>query len=416
MTIKKETSYYDCQKRGVDFLAKNKYGLLAFEQGLGKTLTSLSNRDLNFNSKILVVCPAYLVFNWRDEIKLHTNFNLSQFTIISYERMTKSLEKLSHTFFDFIIFDESHYLKNKDAKRTKAAFQIVITVKPKNLALLTGTPAKNRVESLWSQIRILALGRYIPYFPLSFYAFKKRFIEYEILQYGNLTVEKEKGVKNLDELREILKSAMLIEKVKDNLDLPDATSHLISLENSREDVSMQSAFTSVNRDLFNLEKSHISSFKRDVAITKTGVTIQFIKDFYSSSTGKSLVVFSCHPDAVTCIAESLDKFKIPNFKVDQKMSAEERNKVKNAFQEGEKRILIATIGTFSTGVTLTKAHHMIFNDYPWDIDDLEQAKSRIRRIGQKSPCFYHFVVTGPLDKQILKTISQKKDIKKEAGL
>ena len=233
MTIKKETAYYDCQKRGIDFLSKNKYGLLAFEQGLGKTLTSLSNRDLNFNSKILVVCPAYLVFNWKDEIKLHTNFNLSQFTIISYERMTRDLEKLIDTFFDSIIFDESHYLKNKDAKRTKAAFKIVITVKPKNLALLTGTPAKNRVESLWSQIRLIALGRYIPYFPLSLYAFRKRFIEYELLQYGSLTVEKEVGIKNTDELREILKSAMLIEKVKDNLDLPDATSLLISLEKSR---------------------------------------------------------------------------------------------------------------------------------------------------------------------------------------
>lgn len=412
--IKESVKYFECQKRGIEFLSKNRYALLAFEQGLGKTLTALSHRDLDSNSRVLVVCPAYLTYNWADEIKQHTDFDISNFKICSYEYLTKNIKELSDKCFDYVIFDESHYLKSINAKRTKAAYFLVLNSKPKNVSLLTGTPAKNKLEALWSQIKILSLGREIKAFPKSLQEFKNKYIVYQERRFGSLVTYKEIGINNKDSLVEMLKSAMLIEKLDKNLDLPKAQTNMLSMQSSKTDKILNMIFEESETDLKNLEKSHISSFKRDVAILKSKVTLQFLKDFCESSPDKSIVVFSCHPDAVTEISKGLKKE--PHFKIDQGMDAKERNDIKNKFQSGEKKILIATIGTFSTGVTLTKAHHMIFNDYPWDIDDLKQAMSRIRRIGQTMPCIYHFVVSGQLDKHILKTISLKNQIKSKVGL
>lgn len=413
--IKSTVKYFDCQKRGIDFISKNHYALLAFEQGLGKTLTSLSHRDLASNTKVLVVCPAYLTFNWADEIKQHTTFDLKNFKICSYEYMTKNIFELIDSNFEYVIFDESHYLKSITAKRTKAAYHLVLNSKPKNVVLLTGTPAKNKLESLWSQLKIISLGRPIKNFPKGLEDFKSEFIEYQRIEYGaSLVVFKEIGVKNTPQLIELLKSAALIEKVDKNLDLPESQVSMLSLKNSKVDKILHRIFEESRDDLKNLEKDHISSFKRDTAILKSKLTVQFIKDFVENNPDKSLVVFSCHPSAVKEIASGLKNNSY--FEVNQSMGPEERNEVKNKFQEGKRKILIATIGTFSTGVTLTRSHHMIFNDYPWDVDDLKQAMSRIRRIGQTMTCFYYYVVSGDLDKHILKTISLKNKIKSTVGL
>jgi SWI/SNF-related matrix-associated actin-dependent regulator of chromatin subfamily A-like protein 1 len=416
--IKENVKYFECQKRGIDFLSKKKFALLAFEQGLGKTLTALSNRDLSASSFILVVCPAYLVFNWVDEISTHTNFSDLNFRIISYEALTRDVGVLAREEFNYVIFDESHYLKNINAKRTKAAYYLIQMLeanKLQNVVMLTGTPAKNRLESLWSQLRILSIKRPIKNFPLSFFKFKETFIEYETIKYGNsIEVKKEIGIKNKEMLVEMLKDSMLIEKVKNNLDLPDSVTSFVNIMNTKADSLLEKVFQTVTANLKALEKDHISSFKRDVADVKAMATLQFLEDFQENNPDKSIVVFSCHPSAISKIANYLKKDSY--FEVNQSLDSEERNEIKNRFQSGERKRLLATIGTFSTGFTLTRAHHMVFNDYPWDFDDLEQAKSRIRRIGQNEKCFYHFIVSGPFDKYILKTIEQKKQVKGLVGL
>ncbi|CDO95875.1 unnamed protein product [Kluyveromyces dobzhanskii CBS 2104] len=94
---------------------RNARGLLADEMGLGKTVEMLSvittnKRDLSnvsstFVSSIhgkeirraktnLVICPAIILEQWIDEIKLHVNGTISEFKVFHYE----GLEKMQHKF------------------------------------------------------------------------------------------------------------------------------------------------------------------------------------------------------------------------------------------------------------------------------------------------------------------------------
>src|SRR5258708_29311208 len=59
------------QREGIDFLTRGKVGLLAFEQGLGKTLVSIDAfrkvRAAGLADKLLVICPNSLKRNWLAE-------------------------------------------------------------------------------------------------------------------------------------------------------------------------------------------------------------------------------------------------------------------------------------------------------------------------------------------------------------
>ena len=60
------------QKDGVDFLTHRRSGLLAFEQGLGKTLVAIDAfrtvLEADQADRLLVICPNSLKRNWLAEI------------------------------------------------------------------------------------------------------------------------------------------------------------------------------------------------------------------------------------------------------------------------------------------------------------------------------------------------------------
>ena len=56
---------------------------------------------------------------------------------------------------------------------------------------------------------------------------------------------------------------------------------------------------------------------------------------------------------------------------------------------------------------------MIFNDLPFVPADLDQAKARIRRIGQDKKCFYYYIVSSETDNKLLDMLKRKnRDISK----
>lgn len=59
---------FNFQKKGVSFLEEIESGLLGDEPGLGKSIQSLAVTLLNNSQKNLVVCPASLKLQWKEEI------------------------------------------------------------------------------------------------------------------------------------------------------------------------------------------------------------------------------------------------------------------------------------------------------------------------------------------------------------
>ena len=120
---------------------------------------------------VLIVCPSSIKLIWKHELLKWLPGEISEreiqvfssgkdgfikdakIYIFSYELATKMSESIDHMEFKIVIADEAHYLKSKDAKRSKLLLPIL--TKAKRVLLLTGTPILSRPIELYNLVKTL---------------------------------------------------------------------------------------------------------------------------------------------------------------------------------------------------------------------------------------------------------------------
>jgi superfamily II DNA or RNA helicase len=158
--------------------------LVADEVGLGKTVeTGMVVRELMARreaQRVLVVCPAGLIKNWRDELhdcfRLHfeilgLDFNDAQpatwerhnLVIASIDRLKipSRLERLgAGPVWDLIVFDEAHHLSRKKVGGKLSVTQNykladALRTRTRDLLFLSATPHQGDSFQFWSLVRLL---------------------------------------------------------------------------------------------------------------------------------------------------------------------------------------------------------------------------------------------------------------------
>lgn len=411
----------DYQRQTVDFGIKNKYCIYALDMGLGKTFTALTTA-IETNSKTLIVCPSYLKLKWKSEIRkffpdktvdLYENAKDfykpwdTDFVIISYSFVDKA--DMFFEWADMVIADECHQLKSIKAKRTEAFHRLIYENSIKRCLLLTGTPILNRVYELYS---LIAICNYNPDIEES--KFLKRFVsyvdfanyfsylkEYEIFRGGRrVKVQEWTGSKNVDELKGYLKDIYIRFNSEDVLDIPPYVD--IEVPVSFEDMpELLSEF-----DSFNEESSANSKAKSQAALLKVPFTIDYVKGLMESD--RQVVVYTDHVESCEMLGKGLGVIGISG-----ETPMKKREELAIKFMNGESKVIVATIGSFSTGIDLYSSFNMVFNDPNWVPGIMKQAKYRIRRLGQKNKCFFHHIIGTNQDKIINKKLEQKMAVIKE---
>ena len=216
------------------------------EMGLGKTSTALWGLHDSAATRLLVVCPVSVKFNWRDEIgdtlgTLWTTFVVDgtpkqradqipealacaitkpTALIINYDLLrhltVAQVEDLKLFVKDqFAIFDESHYVKGRTSERTKLSLEIAAPAK--HVLALTGTPQRNLADDLYTQVELVRPGTWT-----SYRDFANRHLVITSLQFPNhkKPVQKIVGVKNVDALNAVMNTLQIRRKKADVLDLP----------------------------------------------------------------------------------------------------------------------------------------------------------------------------------------------------
>jgi SWI/SNF-related matrix-associated actin-dependent regulator 1 of chromatin subfamily A len=417
---------FEYQKDGIEHVVSKFDGraLIADDMGLGKTLQAIALTKYYKTTKVLVICPAYLRYNWKNEfnkwlgveevclIKKGTDELNGYPVIISYELAVKKRDELLKYGFDFVICDESHYMKNHKTKRTRGLKPLVQKIK--YATLLTGTPALNRPCELFSQANMVCKE----FFP-KYKQYVERYCDRKMSPLGYWD---DTGSSNPHEVHWLAKKTCMIRRLKRDVlkDLPKKHRSQLHIElEDRETYEMVPLFEEwkkLNQEIPKMapcsKEVQSADFRRKCIINELfGLTAEskaravqmLVKD--TIQTGKQFLVFCYHKGLMNQIEEVCDG----NFmRIDGDTPTERRHEYVKDFQDGKYQVAILSMLAAGTGITLTAASHVIFAELYWVPGVLLQSEDRVHRIGQENPCHIQYVICkDTLDPYMYKAIQWK---------
>lgn len=404
--LRETTELLPHQVTGVEkFLACKAFGIFD-EPGLGKTLEFLAAVCV-VKKKALAVVPPFLMNTWQSDIVKHTHLEVGKdIDLVPYTMLGKRVSSFEG--YGLVCADEGHYLKNLEAQRTAKFHAYMMKFRPEYFAYMTGTPIKNRIPEVYSFLCLLA--EYPNVTPKittkynSYYKFCMRFCNVSERTVGGRSVMQFGGMKNVDELKEYLKPWTIRRLAKDYLNLPEMANQTVTA-NYKENPELEEQFK-----LFTSGKIKGGDIvvKKNSAIAKAHFTAEYVGTQLDAD-GGPVLVFSDHRDPVTIIERELSaKWRVASIMGGDSM--EKRNEIVSKFQNGQLDVLVATVGSASTGLTLTRSNLVVFNDIPWIPADLVQARKRIHRISQERQSRCVYIVGSKVDDNIIKTIRAKEKV------
>lgn len=447
-------------------------GLLAMEMGLGKTAVVMAYAHRNRKFPMLAVVPDSLKLNWRNEIVAMTGQtyrinvvgeNLSKIAakrereqfpnvvysqepvpgcdiyIVNYDILSGMVETLENMQFRYMAVDESHKIKSSESKRTIAVTRLAtgmyeqknamgkreLTVVGKGIGsttLLSGTPQLQRPIELWTSLNIV--GKWVPDFA-TFNRFAFRFCGASKHIHGwNFN-----GVTQASVLHELLTQYVMHRTLKMDVlpELPAQVWSTVPLKFARADYDkVARAFAGTGDWRTGMEtivefggnpaKSNetivaIQKLREIAGRAKIDSAVKWIMDYCEQ--GDKLVVFAHHREIIEQIKEKLEENSEYTGNVPVIMggiSNLDRDNAVRAFQEDpDVRLIIVSIQAGGYGLTLTAASAAAFIQIPWTPAELQQAASRIHRLGQKanSVNLYNLVAAGTIEEEIAQIIMSK---------
>lgn len=415
-------SYLPYQKAGIEFASKRNNTLIGDEMGLGKTIQAIGYMNVTNPKKTLIVCPATLKINWRKELEKwlvnkkrisianSRSLLLADVTIMNYDILKQHIEVLEQHFFDLIIMDEGHYIKNRNAKRTKFAHRL----RAANKIVMTGTPILNRPEELFSILNLLDPQEWGEFFKFAY-----RYCGARRNRFGLDT----SGASNLQELQERLRTTLMIRRLKKDvlLDLPPKTRQLITIEQDQELGEL------VNQEKAILDKAYsydieglnghevlfqeLSLVRHMQAIAKLPYVFEHI-DGIMDEDPRKLVIFAHHRDVVQAVVDHCESKGWNPVSITGGTKMDDRDKAVIKFQTDKNcMIFVGNFKAAGVGITLTESSHVLCIEMDWVPGNITQAEDRCHRIGQRDNVLVqHLVIDGTLDAEMCLRVIEKQNI------
>lgn len=394
------------QEIGAMFLLLNKRAILADQMGLGKTVQSISATEIANAYPCVIVCPSSLKFNWIDEfssiagrevchIKGKRTPKNKDVYIINYESVHKNKELIKSLNPKSIIFDESHYLKNPEAKRTQSCMEIINHVDYR--FLLTGTAVLNMPVELIPQLKVIR--RLEEHFESEEY-FVERFCGTQETHWGKDNT----GATNLEILAAKLREGFFLRRLKKDVEkeLPQKirTPIQIDISNDNSYQTKLQEFSTLNRE----EKvANISSLRQAATMAKIPHIKEWIDEFLSDN--EKLVVFAYHRS----IQKKLAELYPGSSQVFSEDDIEEN--VKNFKNNPDCRLIICSLKIGSVGLNLTDASNVLFCEMDWCPSINDQAEDRCHRMGQNDTVnAWYFIGRNSIDEHIWNVCERKRDV------
>ncbi|KAL0366686.1 UNVERIFIED_CONTAM: SWI/SNF-related matrix-associated actin-dependent regulator of chromatin subfamily A-like protein 1 [Sesamum radiatum] len=410
------------QRDGVRFVLQHGGRvLLADEMGLGKTLQAIAVTSCIREAwPVLILTPSSLRLQWASMIQQWLDiapsdilvvlsqwsgsnrggFNIvpsntrrpinldGVFNIISYDIVPKLQDMLLASDFKVVVADESHFLKNAQAKRTSASLPIL------------------QLQALYPEVY-------------------KNVHEYGSRYCKGGIFGVYQGASNHEELHNLMKATLMIRRLKKDVlsQLPVKRRQQVFLELGQDEMRQINALfrelevvklkikSCQSREeaesLKFTEKNLINKIYTDSAEAKIPAVLDYLGTIIEA--GCKFLIFAHHQPMIDSIHKFLLKKKVGCIRIDGSTPAASRQALVTEFQEKDSvKAAVLSIKAGGVGLTLTAASTVIFAELSWTPGDIIQAEDRAHRIGQVSSVNIYYLLANDTVDDIIWDVIQSK--------
>lgn len=383
-------------------------------------------------NNVLILAPKSVLTVWEQELEdsfkipyileqdkttpLHPKYFEDKLFIglINYEalRRYKGKSNKLKEFYDLIIADESHRIKNPNSIQSKQTYFLGRGARYR--LALSGTPKGNTDWDFFSQYRFIddkILGS-------STKECKSKFFEPCGYMGHDLRLRKSKK----DLFYKIINEHSFRITKDEALDLPEVTENIVPVP---LDSKTMEYYTKLKEDsILQLKNEQIRADLAITLVTKlqqvccgfiygedskainlgNNTKLDCLKDLLLDHQGEKVVIFCKYTHEIDLLVSGLKGYKILVYD-----GRSESGSWKN-FLSGEYDILITQIKKGGTGLNLQIASTVIFFSLTYSYIDLSQAKDRVHRNGQHNKVsIYYLIAKNTIERNIYRALKNKKE-------
>ncbi len=439
--VPEDKELWPFQIASVDYSLSRPHALIGDEPGLGKTPIAISIANEMRASRVLVVCPASIRFQWCRRIVEWSTIRprgnsteiyailssrrgvseTAEWTVISWDliRSPGIHAALAKGHYDLLILDEAHYAKSYDAKRTRSIFgggralvaEPLVGCADRVLAL-TGTPLPNRPREAYT------LARGLCWEAIDFASEETFGEKYNPTRSGLAPggYWKSEKVGRVAELQNRLRANFMVRHLKRDvmpqLHLP--VFDLIRVEETRAVKAALAYERLLDIDIEKLEGAdaeilgHIAVARHQMGAAMAPQVAAYLRMLVEGGEEK-LTVFAWHIEVLDILCRELDKFGV--IRVDGRDSARSKdNKVREFIRDPGKRIILGNVLSLGTGTDGLQdvCSHALLAEADWVHGNNVQCFDRLDRGGQRRQVQGDiFVAPGSIAEKILASALRK---------
>lgn len=406
---------------------------LLLDMGLGKSVITLTAIDaLIYDyltvSRVLVIAPKKVAeATWQAEARKWDHLHRltiatalgsaperrmaidagANVTVINRENVVWLVEEYGVRWpFDMVVVDESSSFKNPAAKRFKALRRMLPRIH--SIVILTGTPAPNGLEDLWSQVYLLdrgeRLGRFITHY-------RERYFDHNPWRHEYVP---KPGA--FEAVKARIADICVSMKAEDWLTLPELVVHDVP-------VALEGAGLKAYRAM---EKTMVAEVNGEeisatTAAALTGKLLQLCGGAVYDEDGEAHHVHDAKLEALEELIEALNepallfygyRHELPGIEARLKGKRWRRLDTAadaEAWNRGELDVLLAHPASCAYGLNLQDGgRHVIWYTLTWSLELYQQANARLYRQGQTKPVIIHrLLVQGGVDEDVAKALGEK---------
>jgi len=432
---------YPYQAEGALFAVRAGRALIGDEIGLGKTIQAIAATEIlarHFGvSRVLVVCPTSLKYQWQSEISRFSgraarvmtggraqrqkDFGADDFCkITNYEKLKPDLDLIAAWAPEVVIVDEAQRIKNWNTIAARALKRID---SPYAL-VLTGTPLENKLEELISIVQFVDQYRLGPTWKLLHeHQVKDEFGR--VIGYAGLEKVGQTLAPILIRRRRSEVLAQLPSRTDQNLLVPMTELQMVHHQENADIVAKivarwrRTKFLSETDQrrltcaLQNMRMSCVSTYLLDQESdhgVKADELAALLDGVFVQPDAKA-VVFSQWTRTHDIVIRRLEDRGIGYVSFHGGIPSEKRPALVERFRADPHCRVFLSTDAGAAGLNLQHASTLVNMDLPWNPAVLEQRIGRIHRMGQTRPVqIVNFVAKGTIEEGMLSVLAFKRSL------